>query len=80
EGVAGQIQVSPNPVQDVLSFTLPSSISSVKVMNALGQVMIEKNNVSETLKIDFSALATGTYMVVLLDKNSGAIVRKVQKY
>ncbi|MCO6175772.1 fibronectin type III domain-containing protein [Flavobacterium sp. NRK F10] len=54
----------PNPVKDVLNLKYSTEITDVKVVNLLGQVVINKNNVDSTdVQIDMNDLSAGTYIV-----------------
>ncbi len=58
----------PNPVNDVLNLSYSSEITSVKVINLLGQELISKNISNSNAQIDMSALSAGTYIVnVIID-------------
>jgi hypothetical protein len=53
----------PNPVKDVLNISYTSEISSVKIINMLGQEVISKNINATSSQIDMSQLSAGTYIV-----------------
>jgi hypothetical protein len=53
----------PNPVKDVLNVSYTSEISSVKIINMLGQEVISKNINATSSQIDMSQLSAGTYIV-----------------
>jgi hypothetical protein len=53
----------PNPVKDVLNVSYTSDISSVKIINMLGQEVISKNINATSSQIDMSQLSAGTYIV-----------------
>lgn len=58
----------PNPVKDILTLEYTTAITSVRIMNLLGQEVISRNvNANET-KIDMSQLNSGAYIVnVIID-------------
>lgn len=57
------LAVYPNPTNDNLNVQAATAISSVEVLNVLGQVLIEKSINSTTANIDMSNLGTGNYFV-----------------
>ena len=58
----------PNPVNDVLNLSYSSEITSVKVINLLGQELISKKVSNNSVQIDMSDLSAGTYIVnVVID-------------
>jgi hypothetical protein len=69
---AGRWQVQPNPFEKGLS-VLPNSPRHYRLSNALGDLIYEGENLSEQ---DFSAIATGLYLLVARDLVTG----EVQKF
>ncbi|MFC4740528.1 T9SS type A sorting domain-containing protein, partial [Flavobacterium ponti] len=55
----------PNPVKDVLNLSYSSEITSVKVINLLGQEVISRKVGSTSTQIDMTALTAGAYIVNL---------------
>jgi hypothetical protein len=55
----------PNPVKDVLNLSYSSEISSVKVINLLGQVVLSKKVGNNSTQIDMASLTAGTYIVTI---------------
>lgn len=53
----------PNPVKDVFNVSYTSDISTVKVMNLLGQVVISNEVNTTSTQIDMSQLSAGAYIV-----------------
>ena len=53
----------PNPVKDVLNLSYTSEISTVTVMNMLGQEVISRNLNATTAQVDMSQLSAGAYIV-----------------
>src|SRR5699024_4819888 len=78
ENAPVQISLYPNPVVNVLSITLPSSVElqSATMHDLLGkqtQVSISENN-----SIDMSQMAAGVY-ILKLETNQGTMTQKVIK-
>ena len=55
--------VYPNPVKDILNLSYTSEISTVRVMNMLGQEVISRKLNSANAQVDMSQLSAGTYIV-----------------
>lgn len=53
----------PNPVKDVFNVSYTSEISSVRVMNLLGQEVLSREVNATSTQIDMSQLSTGAYIV-----------------
>lgn len=55
--------VYPNPVKDVLNISYATEISSVRVINMIGQEVLSKNVNATSSQVDMSQLSAGTYIV-----------------
>ena len=53
----------PNPVRDILNISYTSEISSVRVINMIGQEVISRNINATSTQVDMSELSAGTYIV-----------------
>ena len=53
----------PNPVKDVLNVSYTSEISSIRVINMIGQEVISKTINATSSQVDMSQLSAGTYIV-----------------
>jgi hypothetical protein len=53
----------PNPVKDVLNISYTSEISSVRVINMIGQEVLSKNINATSSQVDMSQLSAGTYII-----------------
>ncbi|MDP5028401.1 MAG: T9SS type A sorting domain-containing protein, partial [Flavobacterium sp.] len=53
----------PNPVKDVLNISYTSEISSVRVINMIGQEVLSRNINATSSQVDMSHLSAGTYIV-----------------
>lgn len=53
----------PNPVKDVLNVSYSTEISSIRVINMIGQEVISKNINATSTQVDMSELSAGTYIV-----------------
>lgn len=53
----------PNPVKDIFNLSYSSEISSVRVINMIGQEVLSKNINATSTQIDMSQLSAGTYIM-----------------
>jgi len=53
----------PNPVNDILNISYSSEITSVNVINLLGQQVVSRNVGSTSTQIDMTSLSAGAYIV-----------------
>lgn len=60
---ASKFKAYPNPVKDILNLEYAQDISSVKVVNLLGQQVISRNVNAGTTALDMSHLTSGVYIV-----------------
>lgn len=64
----------PNPVKDVLNLSYKTAISNVKVINLLGQEVVNANANTNDVQVNMSALSAGVYIVnVTVDDTVHAI-------
>ncbi|WP_372745173.1 T9SS type A sorting domain-containing protein [Lutibacter sp.] len=61
-----KITYFPNPVSSLLNINAIKPISSLKIINILGQTIITKNPNSLTTKIDFSSIPSAIYYIELI--------------
>lgn len=67
-----QIDIFPNPTSTILNLSFQAqnqSIESIKIINTLGQEVMNKTLKSTKVEIDVSALKTGVYFVEVINKN-----------
>ncbi|KOS07149.1 hypothetical protein AM493_14695 [Flavobacterium akiainvivens] len=74
-----RLSVYPNPTQDIITLTNSEAITKVEVVNLLGQTVITQNTNTETVQVDLSKLASGTYLVRVATANANATVKVVKK-
>lgn len=68
------VQLAPNPTNNVFVISSNQTIDSIKVINLLGQTIIEQNQ----LQVDLSAQPVGVYMVEI-SSGSQKTIQKVFK-
>ena len=59
-----QVSISPNPVKDKLTLTLPKAENEIKIFNLQGK-LLSQQNVGFSAEINVSMLQTGTYVLVV---------------
>lgn len=69
----------PNPVKDVLNLEYNSEISSVRVMNLLGQEVISRNIDANSTQVDMSQLSAGAYIVNVTVGNAVKTIKVVKQ-
>lgn len=71
----GQFRFYPNPVKDQLHLSYTTTISSVVIYNLLGQEVLNQSIDAETVSVNVSDLAQGTYVVKV---NAGNLVKTIK--
>ena len=74
-----ELKIYPNPIKDYLGIdaNFQNQISSIEIINTLGQVILKENNV--TNKIETNNLQAGIYIVKIILKDGKTINRKIIK-
>ncbi len=65
----------PNPANNVLNVEAKSTISSIEIMNILGQTILSKTSTSNKTQVDISTLSTGSYFVRVTSENSSSVLQ-----
>ncbi|MDR6969642.1 hypothetical protein J2X31_003675 [Flavobacterium arsenatis] len=74
-----QFSYYPNPVKDVLNFGYAENITNVEVFNLLGQKVMESKVNSTSVKMDLSALASGSYIVKVASKDQVQSIKIIKQ-
>ncbi|PZR03540.1 MAG: esterase, partial [Flavobacterium psychrophilum] len=69
----------PNPANNLLNIENTTEISSVSIVNALGQTVITKTVNSNAVQIDVSSLSKGVYFVTVNSGNAGKTVKIIKE-
>ncbi len=73
------MKIWPNPTKNNITINALSIINSIQITNALGQLVLSKNNVNETnTTLDVTGLQIGIYFVQLQTKE-GNVIKKIIK-
>lgn len=75
----GKLSVYPNPSKDVITVAYSSAISKVSVVNLLGQTVIEQKVNTDTVQIDLSTIAAGTYILQVSAEGSLKSVKVIKQ-
>jgi len=65
--------IYPNPTRSILNIESSISYKSGKVINSLGQIVLEFDN---TKKVDISSIAAGNYSILFYSENQAVLVSK----
>ena len=69
----------PNPVKDVLNLSYKSEISNVKVLNLLGQEVLNAKPNSNDVKLNLSAFSKGTYFVNIMAEDTVHTIKVIKE-
>jgi len=75
----GSIGVYPNPVTNNLTITGLNGQSLVKIVNSIGQTMMQQNTSANVLNLDVSTLKEGVYMLSITDDSDRISIKKFIK-
>jgi hypothetical protein len=68
----------PNPVIDNLNLNYSKEITSVKVMNVMGQVVLKKSINATSTQIEMSSIPAGIYFVEVKSLNDFKIIKVIK--
>lgn len=79
EFLLSRIQIAPNPVSEIAILTIPLEISetSIKVFDANGKQLFEKDILAKNTFLDFSSIVSGLYFYQIYSKNELLITKKL---
>ncbi|MCK5824595.1 MAG: T9SS type A sorting domain-containing protein [Ichthyobacteriaceae bacterium] len=70
----------PNPVKNKLTVkTKTSGITTIKILNSIGEVILSKTSTSNSFSIDFQNYSSGIYILNVKTKNGNSIKKIVKK-
>jgi Subtilase family/Secretion system C-terminal sorting domain len=76
--IAGLV-VYPNPTASLLNVSAETQLSSIEVMNVLGQTLLRKEVEATQAQVDLSTLAVGNYFVRVQAENASTVIQIVKK-
>ena len=75
-----EVNVYPNPVRDWVNIETDFTIQSIRLFNAMGQVVKDGQQVDDFFnKIDMGSMAAGVYFLEIMNEK-GRVVERVEKY
>lgn len=69
----------PNPATDILNIQAEGSISSIEIINVLGQTLLTSEGNSSREQVNIAGLAAGNYFVKIVVDSKSRIVRMVKE-
>jgi len=69
ENTSLEVEIYPNPAYDVLNIVSNNTITHIKVLNFIGQTMLEKAVNETKLSINTSAYQSGIYFIRIKTAN-----------
>ena len=80
QAVNDGVRMYPNPAEDVLNVEIiEGNFDSVQVFSTMGQVIFEASAVTNSLRVDTSQFASGTYFVRFISNGLAVTKRFVKK-
>ncbi|MGB1032347.1 MAG: T9SS type A sorting domain-containing protein, partial [Flavobacteriales bacterium] len=67
----------PNPATNEVVLDLPNGTWNIRILNSIGELLVDEQTVSNTLKVDLSALSAGLYHVSINNKEVKLIKKLV---
>jgi hypothetical protein len=74
-----EVNLYPNPSDGILNIQAESSISSIEIMNVLGQLLLTSKGNSTHEQMDISGLSAGNYFVRVVVGSESGVLRVVIK-
>lgn len=78
ENIGYKVSIFPNPTEDVVQFKGVKAATTLKVMNSLGEMVLERQ-ISENEIVDFSNLDNGMYFLQLNSDSQISITKLILK-
>lgn len=75
---SNSLKVYPNPVTGILNISNTQDITSVRVINMLGQELLRKDVQAETAQVDLSNFTNGTYFVQVVSGSATKMVKVIK--
>lgn len=72
------LKVYPNPTNDYLTVSYSNDITSIAVINMVGQTLMTKNVNANTTQIDMTSLPTGNYFVKVTVEGAAKTIKIVK--
>lgn len=72
------LKVYPNPTRDIVTIANNSTITNVKVVNLLGQTVIDQKANTDTVQVNLSTLSAGNYILQIFGEDSSVNVKVIK--
>lgn len=76
---APHVRLYPNPADQLLHVSFPKNISEIVVYNAIGQLVLQHNQVGKACVLDISSLHSGTYFIKVKSENETIVSQFIKK-
>ena len=76
---APRIMLYPNPANDIFNIEAETDISSIEIMNVLGQTLISTKESGNKQQINISGLSAGNYFVKVTTGSTNRVLRLIKK-
>ena len=79
--ITGDTKIWPNPVQSELIVSSGKPIKEISVYSLTGSTVIHKSNAGkENIKLDFSHLSKGSYLLEIRFEDGSNVARNIIRY
>lgn len=79
ENNALQINLHPNPANDIVTITSKNDFSKIELLNVTGQVLLSETVNDKTRQINLNGFSEGIYFVKVVYANGMSVTKKVVK-
>ncbi len=79
KNTGNDIVIFPNPVLDLLNIGGLKANTTIKLFNAAGQIVVEKNTTASSLSMDVSSIKPGIYTLQFFNNTNEQVSKKVIK-
>jgi hypothetical protein len=77
--MANTLKIYPNPAQNLLTVESVNEPKQIEIVNLLGQTLKTVVNPTASQMVDISGLATGVYVVTVVDRGNGRVSKMFVK-
>ena len=74
ESYANEISIFPNPTSDILNITSSEEISSIEIVNVIGQIVLRMDVNSDNAACSVEAINAGVYIVRIYGTNTASVI------
>jgi hypothetical protein len=70
------VMIYPNPASDFIKISSTNQITNIKLMNSVGKLIYQKDNIVNEIELDVSYYQSGVYVLQIITAN-GIITKKI---